>query len=664
MLRECLLMAALVGLAAAAHAAAGGRAGVTDTSQSPFAKLSSVAMGEARWTEGFWADKFELCRSAILPTIQRALSNPKNAAVLANFRVAAGVEKGPHRGTNWSDGDCYKWLETLAHVYRATRDETLDRLMDEWIDLIAKAQAPDGYLSTNIQLTTKGRYANPHHHEMYNMGHLLTAACIHHRVTGKDSFLAVARKLGDHLYTTFQPRPPKLAHFGWNPSNIMGLAELYRTTRDRRYLELAGIFVDMRGSARGGSDLTQDRVPLRKETKAVGHCVCATYLYCGAADVAAETGEQALRDALERLWHSVTERRMYLTGAIGSFRQGKSSRGDAVHEAFGLDYELPSRTAYNETCSNIGNAMWNWRMLALTGDARHADVMERVLYNSMLSAVGVDGKGFFYCNPLARDDRRDGLSRHHSPQRWSVWRCYCCPPSVARTIAKLHGWAYCLSDHAVWVNLYGGNRLDTTLPDGSPLKLTQATDYPWDGTITLTVRQAPADALAVMLRIPGWAARAAIRVNGQAHAAPAKPGTHAELRRKWAPGDTVELSLPLDVRVLEANPKAQSLRNQVAVMRGPVVYCLESPDLPEGVRLDEVRVPRGIRLAPRHDKGLLGGVTVLEGQAVRARAGDWQGKLYRTVRAEASERIPITLIPYFAWANRGESHMTVWLPRH
>ena len=673
---ELVILVAAVGIAASGALMAAGR-GAADAPLSPHVRLRSVGMGDVKWTRGFWADKFALCRDATVPAVQRALEDPRNAAVLSNFDVAAGRKKGKHRGTNWSDGDCYKWIEAVAHLYAATRDEKLDRLMDRWIDVIAKAQADDGYLSTNIQLTDKKRLAHPHNHEMYNMGHLLTAACVHREATGKDSFLNVARKLGDFLYRTFQPRPPRLAHFGWNPSNIMGLADLYRTTRDRRYLELAGIFVSMRGSTAGGSDLTQDHVPLRSETMAVGHCVCATYLYAGAADVYAETGEKALLAALERIWRDMTARRMYLTGAIGSFRNGKSPRGDAVHEAFGAAYELPGRTAYNETCSNIGSAMWSRRMLAITGEAKYADEMERVLYNSGLSALSADGKRFFYCNPLRWDGVKGGPSFHHTAERWSVHRCFCCPPQVARTLAKLGRWAYSVSDEGLWVNLYGGSVVATKLADGSAVKAVQQSDYPWDGRVKISVERAPAKVFALMLRTPGWARGAAVEVNGEPASAVAKPGAYLALRRRWRAGDVITLRLPMRVRLIEAHPKAANLRGKLAVMRGPVVYCLESPDLPEGVGLDDVAVPANIELTPRFEKDLLGGVAVLAGRAVRRQAGTppapaevpaaRAGRLYRELTppkaaAAAGEPIDITLIPYHAWANRGVSHMAVWLP--
>lgn len=631
---------------------------------SPHAKLKSLPLDAVRWTEGFWAERFALCHRVMIPSMEKALHHPKNAASLDNFAVAAGLQEGEHRGTFWGDGDCYKFLEACAHVYAVTKDEKLDRLMDHWIAIIAKAQDRDGYLCTQIQLTPKKRWQHRHHHELYNMGHLLTAACIHHRATGKDAFLAVARKLADYLYKTFQPRPPRLAAYGWNPSNIMGLAELYRTTRDKRYLELADIFVSMRGSAAGGTDQNQNRVPLRKETQPVGHAVTAAYLYCGAADVAAETGEPALRDALERIWHHMAARRMYITGAIGALHQGISDRRDRVHEAFARDYHLPNRTAYNETCANIGNAMWNWRLLALSGEARFADLMERVLYNSMLSGISLDGRRFFYTNPLARAGREMPLLSNDTPSRWFTHKCYCCPPNVVRTIAKLGGWAYSRSDDGIWVHLYGGNVLETTLADGTPLKLTQTTDYPWDGTVRIEVEPGQPATFALRLRIPGWADGARLAVNGKATKAAAKPGTYARLRRKWSPGDAVRLTLPMKPRLVQAHPSVEACRNQAAVLRGPIVYCLESPDLPKGVRLSEIRIPRDIQLTARVDDKLLGGVTVLEGEAVRIPHTGRPAPLYGPLGRRRSGKVGLTLIPYYAWANRGLSHMAVWLPLH
>ena len=406
----------------------------------PFQKMGQLAPGAVRWTTGFWADKFQLCQDVIIPSMWEALQVEDNGAVFSNFYVAAGLREGKHLGTNWSDGDCYKWMETVTHVYGVTGAVALADRLDELIDVIGQAQDPDGYLCTQIQMTEKERFEKTAHHELYNMGHLLTAACVHYRVTGKMNFLAIARKLAELLYTTFQPKPPALANFGWNPSNIMGLVDLYRATGESHFLELAGIFVDMRGSApqeggwnqaastTDGTDQNQDRVPLREEFEAVGHAVTATYLYCGATDVYAETGDATLLAGLERIWQNVTERKMYLTGAVGAKHHAVSRRGDKVFEAFGLDYELPNAAAYNETCADIGNGMWNWRMLGVTGDAKYTDIMEQVIYNSGLSGMSVDGREFCYTNPLRWHGENHLHLTHDRPGRWFTHNCYCCPP--------------------------------------------------------------------------------------------------------------------------------------------------------------------------------------------------------------------------------------------
>jgi DUF1680 family protein len=641
--------------------------GETDFSHSPYAKLKSVGMTDARWTGGFWGERFDLAKNVILPEMWRTMQIRGNGAWYGNLRIAAGLDQGQFQGNKWSDGDVYKWLESAALLYAATGDKELDTLMDSVIAVIAKAQAPDGYISTNIQLGKQQRWTEPRNHEMYNMGHLLTAAAIHHRATGKTSLVAVAKRAGDYLYGQFQSRPPQLAHFG-APSNVMGIVEFYRDTADPRFLELSKIFVDMRGSAPGGTDHFQDRIPLRREKQAIGHAVHATYLYATAADVYAETGEKALWDALDRIWSNVVTRKIYVTGAVGPLDPGVSPHHDVMVEAFGGDYELPNRRGYNETCANVGNAMWNRRMLAITGEARYADVMELVLYNSMLSGMGLSGKDWFYANVHRRFGDEQPLLRNESLTRWKnttepdAAGSYCCPPNVLRTIAKSPEWAYSISQGAVWVNLYGASRLDTKLPDGSAATLAQETDYPWSGEVKVRIERAPAGEMALHLRIPGWAESARIALNGKPLAIALRSSTFAEVRRKWSRGDIVELALPMPARLVEANPVMEFTRGQVAVMRGPIVYCLESPDLPPGVRVSEVRLPGGVVLEPRMENGRLGRITVLEGSARRDPEGSWTDLLYRTLRPSAAEAVRLRLIPYYAWANRGVSHMTVWMP--
>jgi len=648
---------------------------VINVSASPHVKFRTIGLDEARWTGGFWGERWEQDCRVTIPTMKQVLELSTNSATFYNLRVAAGEMQGRFFGTNWGDGDCYKWIEAAASIYALNHDPELDRQMDEIIAVIAKAQAPDGYISTQIQLTDKGRWTNLNHHELYNMGHLLTAACIHHRVTGKTNFLNVARKVADYLCTVFEPRPKELAHFCFNPSNIMGVAELYRTTGDKKYLRLAGIFVTMRGSQPDGSDQQQAKVPLRMEQEAVGHAVTAAYLWCGAADVYAETGEQALLDALERLWNDVTSCKMYITGGTAALHHGESQRVrlkrwpiDSVHEAFGAPYQLPNRTAYNETCANIGNAMWNWRMLLLTGEAKYADIMERVFYNSMLSAIGLEGKDYFYSNPLRRCGEDVPLLNNDSRARWpnttppSPVHCFCCPPNLARTIAQLHTYAYGLSADTVWIHLYGAGRLDTQLPGGDAIQLTQTTDYPWDGKIRIRIEKAPAKEMALRLRIPGWVEQPVLKINGQVSGEKLQPASYAEIRRGWKAGDVVEMLLPMPVVLMESNPLVEETRNQVAVMRGPLVYCLENRDLPEGVAIENVRIDPAAKWEVRHEAKLLQGVTVLESQARVVSQTKAPTALYRRVPTVKADSILLRLIPYYAWCNRGASEMTVWLP--
>ena len=638
----------------------------TSAAMSRFNKLNPTALGDVRWTGGFWGERFQQCEEVVLPNMFEALNTPENSAVFSNFYVAAGLQEGEHIGTFWSDGDCYKWMEAAAHVYGITQNTGLDAQLDGLIDVISQAQEEDGYISTQIQLTDKARWSRVQHHELYNMGHLLTAACVHHQKTGKESFLNVAIKLADYLYTVFQPRPAELAHYGFNPSNIMGCVDLYRATGEQRYLELAGIFVDMRGSHPGGSDQNQARVPLREESDAVGHAVTATYLYCGAADVYAETGEPELLAALKRIWTDMAQRKMYITGGVGPIHDGLSKRHDQVHEAFDFEYHLHNAKSYNETCANIGNAMWNWRMLQLTGDAKYADVMEVVLYNSGLSGMSVDGKLFTYTNPLRWHGEKQPLLRNDTGQRWFTHTCYCCPPQVARTIARLQDWAYSVSRNSskpqVWVNLYGSNHLHTELADGSVLALTQESNYPWEEKVKFHIEEAPDHTVVINLRIPAWADAATASINGEP-VDQVEAGSYLSLSRSWHSSDIIELTLPLQERKMKAHPWVEEVRNHVAIMRGPLVYCLESVDLPAEVSVSDIHIDVSTAFKPRFEPTHLGGLAVLEGEAQRVIEPASQDLLYLKAGVEQSEPVDIQMIPYYAWNNRGVSEMTVWLPR-
>jgi DUF1680 family protein len=669
-----ILMAVRAAVGPACAAAEPARPGLTDTSVSPHLVVRSVGLADVKWTGGFWADRFETCRKDMMPAMGRIMEGTEHSQFLENFRIAAGLAEGRHRGPAWNDGDCYKWLEAVAAVYAVTKDPDLDRQMDAAIRVIARAQRADGYLHTPvlIKLRNGDAAAKPFQDqldfEMYNLGHLLTAACVHRRATGKDDLLRVALKAADFLATAFKSPTPELARSAVCPAHYMGMVELYRTTRDPRHLELARTFLDLRDQVRDGTDDNQDRIPFRRQTQAVGHAVRANYLYAGAADVYAETGDRTLLPPLLAVWEDVASRKMYVTGGCGALYDGASPDGSPeqkqisrVHQAYGRDYQLPNSTAHNETCAAVGSVLWNWRLLEITGEARFADTLEVALYNAVLGGVSLDGRRFFYVNTLRQLDRMP-VELRWSRTRQPFISCFCCPPNVARTVAEAGTYAYGRADDSVWVHLYGSNRLDTVIPGRGPFRLTQDTDYPWDGRVRLTVDAAPAAPVALRLRIPAWARGATLAVNGAPVATPLEPGEYAAVRRAWSAGDVVELQLPMPVRLLQAHPLVEELRNQVAVQRGPVVYCLESPDLPEGVKVSDVVLPRGIELKRRFDAKLLGGVVVLEGTAEAVAEPAWEKQLYRDLPEARTRPVAVRLIPYYAWDNRGPSEMTVWVP--
>jgi DUF1680 family protein len=639
---------------------------------SPHARVAPVGLADAKWTGGLMGERFDTCRDVMVPNMWRIMSGTEYSQFLENFRVAAGLSQGKHRGPTFNDGDFYKWLEAAAAVYAVTRDQNLDRTMDEVIAVIAKAQRDDGYIHTPVLLKKSGpethEFANPLHFEMYNMGHLMTAACVHHRATGKTNLLDVARKTADFLDVTFKQPTPQLAAHGVCPSHYMGLVDLYRTTHEPRYLALAQRLIDMRELVQNGTDDNQDRVPFRKQTTAIGHAVRANYLYAGAADVYAETGDASLLSPLNLIWDDLVTRKLYITGGCGALFDGASPDGSKdqssitrTHQSYGRDYQLPNATAHNETCAAIGSLLWNWRMLEITGEARYADLMERTLYNSVLTGVGQDGKTFFYTNTLRRI-KPEPVAMRWSRQRQPFMSVFCCPPNVVRTISESANYAYGKSDDAVWVHLYGASECVASV-GATTVKLTQETDYPWNGKVRITLAtklQNPVE-FALQLRVPGWTRDAAIKVNGQPGPA-AKPGTYAQIKRAWSAGDSVELDLPMPVRLIEANPYVEETRNQAAVMRGPLVYCLESSDLPEGVRVSDVRLPRGVKLSDHFAKDLVGGAVTIDGEAMAVRAGEWSGQLYRDLDTSAGREVDVKLIPYFLWGNRGDSEMSVWLP--
>ena len=646
---------------------------ITDTRNSPFAKLHGVRLDEVTWTGGFWADRFATVRDHSVPSMWKLMKGNEYKPFYQHFLIAAGKMNGDYHGAAWNDGDFYKWIEAACAVFAVTHDTQLKQNIDLAIAAIADAQADDGYIHTPILIRQRNgdKSAKPFGDrfafEMYNMGHLMTAACLHQRVTGEDNFLAVARKTADFLITHFKTPTPELAKNSVCPSHYMGALSMYRTTRDKRYLELAKTFINMRSLVTEGNDDNQDRIPFVDQSQAVGHAVRANYLYSGVADLYLETGDETLKAPLEKIWENVTSRKMYITGACGALFDGASPDGSKdqksisrVHQAYGRNYQLPHVTAHSETCANIGNLLWNWRMFLATGEARYFDIVELTLYNSILSGVSLDGTNYFYVNPMRQTEALP------TELRWSRTRVpffvsFCCPPNVVRTLAEVSGYAYSKTDDSIWVNLYGSSRLTTRLRD-QPVEIVQTTNYPWDGKVKLRFDACPSRPIRLRFRIPGWAEKATVTINNKPGEQAILPGSYFELNRRWAAGDNVTLTLPMPTRLMEAHPLVEEARNQVAIQRGPVVYCVESHDLPVDIRLEDVVIPDDASFATEFRRDFLGGVAELQCQAMVRSPSDWSNRLYQPRKQAPLKSFPLRLIPYYAWANRGKSEMSVWMP--
>ena len=621
-------------------------------------------------TDPFWAPRLETNRTVSVPY---ALWMNEETGRVDNFRKAARLITGPHKGRRFNDSDVYKTMEAAAYTLRLHPDAALEKILDTLIALIAQAQEPDGYLFTT-------RTNDPAHpapgsgperwsnlrvsHELYNVGHMYEAAVAHYQATGKRTFLAVAEKNAGLLLRTFGNGPGLRRGFPGHQEIEIGLAKLCRATGNRVYLDLAKFFLDERGRYFGGEkhapddpfavydsdEYMQNHKPVLEQDEAVGHAVRAMYMYSGMADVAALGGFPEYVTAIDRLWQNVTGKKQYLTGGVGARH---------TSEAFGDAYELPNAEAYTETCAAIGNALWNYRLFLLHGESKYMDVFERVLYNGLLSGVSLSGDRFFYQNPL---ESAGGYER-------SPWfEVACCPPNMTRFLPSLPGYVYATRDETVFVNLYiaGQGKFDL---DGRALTITQATLYPWEGTVKLTVSPARPGPFELALRIPGWAASEAmptdlytfldsasgtpsLKVNGQTVALDIRDG-YARVRRTWNNGDTVELSLPMPVRRVLAHEAVAGDRGRVALQRGPVVFAAESTD--NAGRVFELYLPDEAELESAFRPDLLNGVTVVTGNAI-AVSKNSAGKTIESVH-------PFLAVPYYAWANRGPGQMLVWLPR-
>ncbi len=623
-----------------------------------------VAFTQVHVGDEFWLPRIETNRTATIPF---AFKQSEQTGRIENFKVAAKLSDKPWEGDfGFNDSDVYKIIEGASYSLMVHPDAELDAYLDQLIGWIGAAQEPDGYLYTawtaqarkggrNIACCyDKQRWDNIRDsHELYNVGHMYEAAVAHYLATGKRSFLDIAVKNADLVCSVFNPSgridPP-----GHQEIEI-GLVKLYRVTGNEKYLNQAKFFLDMRGrnadKRRLYGPYSQDHKPVIEQTEAVGHAVRAAYMYAAMADVAGLTGDAAYLKAIDAIWDNVVSKKLYITGGIGARHAG---------EAFGDNYELPNRTAYCETCAAIANVFWNHRMFLLHGKADYIDVMELSLYNNVLSGVALDGMHFFYPNPLESP-------AGHERQPW--FGCACCPSNICRFMASVPGYVYAVRDEAVYVNLYVHGRSEVAIGE-QPVKLTQSTQYPFEGTVELTVEPAAAQSFALKLRIPGWARNKPVpstlyselqpaerpihlAVNGQAVPVHLING-YAVLERTWKAGDRITLELPMAVRRVVCDERVRENVGKVALQGGPLVYCLEGLDV-EGGRVLNLMLPDEATLTSSFKPDLLGGVTVIEGKALELQR-TLDGGLERTERA-------FSAIPYYAWAHRGRTPMAVWLAR-
>ena len=665
--------------------------GLTDMSRSRQAVMQNVPLGATHWTGGFWGDRFQLLSTTGIWSMWDTWNTPwetldangnHGSHGFANFQVAAGTVKGKHHGPPFHDGDMYKWLEACAAVYAITKDPKVDALMDQFIEQVALAQRADGYIHTPVVIAERNAGIDSHaaadnaagieigkdqkhafasrlNFETYNLGHLMTAGIIHKRATGKTTLFECGKKAADFLYNFLTNDAAELSRNAICPSHYMGAAEMYRETGDEKYLTLAKGLIAIRDSVQNGEDHNQDRHQFRDQYEAMGHAVRANYLYAGVADLYAETGEEQLMKNLSAIWDDIVEHKIYIMGGCGALYDGVSPDGTTynqpsiqqIHQAYGRQFQLPQEAAHNEICAQIGMMLFSWRMYQATADPKYVDNIENELYNGILSGISLDGKDFFYTEALRRTKEFPYVMRWPKHRQRYI-SCFCCPPNTLRTLCQAQEYAYSIKGDTLWVNLYGQNALKT-----KDLEIEQQTNYPWDGHITLTVKKAKS-LKSIRMHIPGWATDMQLKLNGQSILA-------EDLRqpRKWKKGDTIELNLPMRPRLMEANPLVEEAKNEVAVMRGPIVYCLEGQDVGGGHRINDIAIPADVQFT--ETKVTIDGheMVALEADVPVVNKDTWtNNELYRELRPVKNEKTHIRLIPYYAWDNRGIQDMSLWLP--
>lgn len=629
--------------------------------------VQAVKLKDSVINDGFWTEKLRLITDTVIPYQEKILNDEVPGAekshAIANFRIAAGLEEGEFYGMVFQDSDVAKWLEGVAYSLTVKLDAALEQRADEIIDIIARAQQRDGYLNTYFTIKApERRYQNLHEcHELYCAGHMMEAAAAYYEATGKDKLLKVMEAMADNIASRFGP--DRGSGVPGHQEVEIGLMRLYHATGKTKYRDLAQFFIDSRGKdpdwfvkekqkrdwTRSGMDPADTRynqsfAPVREQKTAEGHAVRAVYMYTAMADLAAETGDEALFAACERLWNNITEKRMYVTGGIGS---------TGAWEGFTIDYDLPNDTAYAETCASIGFVFFNKQMLDMTLDGKYADIIELELYNGILSGMQLDGKRFFYVNPLDVNPGVSGELFGYTdvlPERPRWYACACCPPNVVRMIASLGRYVWSENQAGIFSNLFIGG--DVELEKAA---VHTETAYPWEGSVRYTVVPKTEAPFSFAVRIPGYVKEFAVSVNGQSAEYRLEKG-FCYLERSWSSGDVVELSFEMPVRRIYANPAVRAGAGCAALKRGPIVYCFEGVD--NGEPLQALRLTRDSQFTPQAAVGQpLEGIMILKGTGLRAVASD---SLYSETPPEEVP-VPLTAIPYYAWANRGLNQMRVWM---
>lgn len=651
------------------------------TAMDDYRRMTSPTLNQVEFCDHFWAEYQRLVREVVIPYQWDALNDRVEGAdkshAVENFKIAAGLSQGEFYGAVFQDSDVAKWLEAVAYSLTTHPDAKLEQIADGMIDIIEKAQQPDGYLNTYFTMKEpEKRFTNLHDcHELYCAGHMLEAAVAYYNATGKRKLLNVMCRFVDCIDRIFGPEPEKLKGYPGHQEIELALLKLYRITGDQKHLNLARYFLLERGKKpyyfdiewerRGKTDYwssmnndapgknaqyNQFHLPVYEQTAAVGHAVRAVYMYTAMADLACEDKDEQMLNACHRLWDDIVNRQMYLTGGIGATNIG---------EAFTFDYDLPNETNYSETCASIGLIFFASRMLRMEAKGIYADVIERALYNTVIASMSRDGNRFFYVNPMEvwpEASEKNPTRNHVKPVRQPWFGCACCPPNLARLIASLGQYIYTTDGSTVYCHLYIGNSVKLKLDD-SDVGLTMTTDYPWSGRMHFGIH-AGGTKFTLALRIPGWCRNYTLEVNGENCRDYAIQNGYLFLSRIWKQNDSVDLIFDMPVEYMEANPKVRADAGKTAIMRGPLVYCLEEAD--NGPNLSAITIPIRQPMVTEFDSDFCGGAVLLHGSALRTEESGWENSLYRPIQGKKKE-IRVTAVPYFLWGNRTPGEMKVWM---